>query len=70
MADKDWGADFRRLSAGAALVALTLWLDHMQAILLSRYLHLRFISHINLLTIILIFTNEPLLSSAISGCIT
>lgn len=43
VADKDWGADFRRLSAGAALVALTLWLDHMQAILLSRYLHLRFI---------------------------
>ncbi|KAF2559251.1 hypothetical protein F2Q68_00017424 [Brassica cretica] len=37
VADKDWGAYFRRLSAGAALVALTLWLDHMQAILLSRY---------------------------------
>lgn len=31
VADKDWGADFRKLSAGAALVALTLWLDHMQA---------------------------------------
>lgn len=31
MADKDWGADFRKLSAGAALVGLTLWLDHMQA---------------------------------------
>ena len=30
MADKDWGADFRKLSAGAALVGLTLWLDHMQ----------------------------------------
>ncbi|CAH9122225.1 unnamed protein product [Cuscuta epithymum] len=30
VADKDWGADFRKLSAGAALVALTLWLDHMQ----------------------------------------
>lgn len=27
---KNWGADFRRLSAGAALVALTLWLDQMQ----------------------------------------
>lgn len=31
VADKDWGADFRKLSAGAALVGLTLWLDHMQA---------------------------------------
>ncbi|KAJ0983794.1 hypothetical protein J5N97_002150 [Dioscorea zingiberensis] len=30
VAEKDWGADFRKLSAGAALVALTLWLDHMQ----------------------------------------
>ncbi|KAK4734832.1 hypothetical protein R3W88_009093 [Solanum pinnatisectum] len=30
VADKDWGADFRNLSAGAALVGLTLWLDHMQ----------------------------------------
>eukprot|EP01018_Ginkgo_biloba_P019886 Gb_33699 [translate_table: standard] len=28
--NKDWGADFRRLSAGAALVGLTLWMDHMQ----------------------------------------
>ncbi|XP_037457682.1 pentatricopeptide repeat-containing protein At3g18110, chloroplastic-like [Triticum dicoccoides] len=28
--EKDWGADFRKLSAGAALVALTLWLDQMQ----------------------------------------
>ncbi|KAJ7519578.1 hypothetical protein O6H91_20G044800 [Diphasiastrum complanatum] len=28
--DKDWGADFRTLSPGAALVALTLWLDEMQ----------------------------------------
>lgn len=31
VADKDWGADFRKLSAGSALVGLTLWLDHMQA---------------------------------------
>ncbi|RDX91607.1 Pentatricopeptide repeat-containing protein, chloroplastic, partial [Mucuna pruriens] len=30
VADKDWGADFRKLSAGSALVGLTLWLDHMQ----------------------------------------
>ncbi|KAK9120335.1 hypothetical protein Syun_017952 [Stephania yunnanensis] len=30
VADRDWGADFRKLSAGAALVGLTLWLDHMQ----------------------------------------
>ncbi|KAL3567538.1 hypothetical protein D5086_030189 [Populus alba] len=30
VADKDWGADFRKLSGGAALVGLTLWLDHMQ----------------------------------------
>ncbi|KAK1262003.1 Pentatricopeptide repeat-containing protein [Acorus gramineus] len=30
VADKDWGADFRKLSAGAALVGLTLWLDSMQ----------------------------------------
>ncbi|KAH9307525.1 hypothetical protein KI387_035436, partial [Taxus chinensis] len=28
--DKDWRADFRRFSAGAALVGLTLWMDHMQ----------------------------------------
>lgn len=35
VADKDWGADFRKLSAGAALVGLTLWLDHMQAKLWS-----------------------------------
>ncbi|GLJ23966.1 hypothetical protein SUGI_0455590 [Cryptomeria japonica] len=28
--NKDWRADFRRLSAGAALVGLTLWMDHMQ----------------------------------------
>lgn len=27
---KNWSADLRRLSAGAALVALTLWLDQMQ----------------------------------------
>lgn len=31
VAEKDWGADFRKLSAGSALVGLTLWLDHMQA---------------------------------------
>jgi hypothetical protein len=31
VADKDWGADFRKLSAGSALIGLTLWLDHMQA---------------------------------------
>ncbi|CAH8370271.1 unnamed protein product [Eruca vesicaria subsp. sativa] len=37
VADKDWGADFRRLSAGAALVALTLWLDHMQDASLEGY---------------------------------
>ncbi|XP_047332859.1 pentatricopeptide repeat-containing protein At3g18110, chloroplastic [Impatiens glandulifera] len=30
VAEKDWGADFRKFSAGAALVGLTLWLDHMQ----------------------------------------
>ncbi|KAM7263340.1 hypothetical protein ACFE04_001023 [Oxalis oulophora] len=30
VAEKDWGADFRRLSGSAALVGLTLWLDHMQ----------------------------------------
>ncbi|MED6204541.1 hypothetical protein PIB30_010093 [Stylosanthes scabra] len=30
VADRDWGADFRKLSAGSALVGLTLWLDHMQ----------------------------------------
>ncbi|KAJ6289374.1 hypothetical protein OIU76_025234 [Salix suchowensis] len=30
VADKSWGADFRKLSGGAALVGLTLWLDHMQ----------------------------------------
>ncbi|KAL5988622.1 hypothetical protein ACLOJK_026720 [Asimina triloba] len=30
VAEKDWGADFRKLSAGAALVGLTLWLDYMQ----------------------------------------
>ncbi|KAG0448883.1 hypothetical protein HPP92_027609 [Vanilla planifolia] len=30
VADGDWGADFRKLSGGAALVALTLWLDYMQ----------------------------------------
>ncbi|CAN6221792.1 unnamed protein product [Urochloa humidicola] len=29
VAEKEWGADFRKLSAGAALVGLTLWLDHM-----------------------------------------
>ncbi|CAA2968079.1 pentatricopeptide repeat-containing At3g18110, chloroplastic [Olea europaea subsp. europaea] len=35
VADKEWGADFRKLSPGAALVGLTLWLDLMQAKLLS-----------------------------------
>ncbi|KAI3983876.1 hypothetical protein MKX01_011584 [Papaver californicum] len=30
VSDKDWGADFRKLSPGAALVGLTLWLNHMQ----------------------------------------
>lgn len=30
VADGDWGADFRKLSGGASLVALTLWLDYMQ----------------------------------------
>ncbi|OWM79414.1 hypothetical protein CDL15_Pgr022826 [Punica granatum] len=30
VAEKDWGADFRKLSAGASLVGLTLWLDGMQ----------------------------------------
>uniref|UniRef100_A0A7N0TZJ1 PROP1-like PPR domain-containing protein n=1 Tax=Kalanchoe fedtschenkoi TaxID=63787 RepID=A0A7N0TZJ1_KALFE len=30
VAEKDWGADFRKLSAGSALVGLTLWLDSMQ----------------------------------------
>ncbi|KNA08900.1 hypothetical protein SOVF_158580 [Spinacia oleracea] len=30
VAEKEWGADFRKLSAGAALVGLTLWLDLMQ----------------------------------------
>ncbi|KAL2540337.1 Pentatricopeptide repeat-containing protein [Abeliophyllum distichum] len=30
VADKEWGADFRKLSPGAALVGLTLWLDLMQ----------------------------------------
>lgn len=28
--DKNWCADFQRLSAGAALVGVTLWMDHMQ----------------------------------------
>ncbi|TXG48675.1 hypothetical protein EZV62_024550 [Acer yangbiense] len=37
VADKDWGADFRKLSGGSALVGLTLWLDHMQASSLSNY---------------------------------
>lgn len=35
VAEKDWGADFRKLSAGSALVGLTLWLDYMQASSLS-----------------------------------
>lgn len=34
VAEKDWGADFRKLSAGSALVGLTLWLDDMQASLI------------------------------------
>ncbi|KAI3783884.1 hypothetical protein L1987_42973 [Smallanthus sonchifolius] len=38
VADKDWGADFRKLSAGAALVGLTLWLDHMQDASLEGFL--------------------------------
>ncbi|XP_078157670.1 pentatricopeptide repeat (PPR) superfamily protein [Carex rostrata] len=30
VAERDWGADFRKMSGGAALVGLTLWLDQMQ----------------------------------------
>ncbi|XP_044478117.1 pentatricopeptide repeat-containing protein At3g18110, chloroplastic-like [Mangifera indica] len=37
VADKDWGADFRKLSGGSALVGLTLWLDHMQDASLQGY---------------------------------
>ncbi|KDP21799.1 hypothetical protein JCGZ_00586 [Jatropha curcas] len=37
VADQDWGADFRKLSGGAALVGLTLWLDHMQDASLQGY---------------------------------
>ncbi|XP_024927280.1 pentatricopeptide repeat-containing protein At3g18110, chloroplastic [Ziziphus jujuba] len=37
VAERDWGADFRKLSAGSALVALTLWLDHMQDASLQGY---------------------------------
>lgn len=37
VADQDWGADFRKLSGGAALVSLTLWLDHMQDASLQGY---------------------------------
>lgn len=37
VAQKDWGADFRKLSAGSALVGLTLWLDHMQDASLQGY---------------------------------
>ncbi|KAI5440161.1 pentatricopeptide repeat-containing protein At3g18110, chloroplastic [Lathyrus oleraceus] len=37
VAEKDWGADFRKLSAGSALVGLTLWLDHMQDASLEGY---------------------------------
>lgn len=42
VSNMDWGADFRKLSAGAALVGLTLWLDSMQVIrnLLSIYVYL------------------------------
>lgn len=39
---KDWGADFRKLSAGSALVGLTLWLDHMQVTSLSKLLKMVF----------------------------
>lgn len=45
VADKDWGADFRKLSAGAALVGLTLWLDHMQASFLFFLLTFCYIFH-------------------------
>ncbi|KAF8044385.1 hypothetical protein BT93_A2394 [Corymbia citriodora subsp. variegata] len=37
VAEKDWGADFRKLSAGSALVGLTLWLDNMQDASLQGY---------------------------------
>ncbi|GAV69281.1 PPR domain-containing protein/PPR_1 domain-containing protein/PPR_2 domain-containing protein/PPR_3 domain-containing protein [Cephalotus follicularis] len=37
VADKDWGADFRKLSGGSALVGLTLWLDLMQDASLQGY---------------------------------
>lgn len=37
LAEKDWGADFRKLSAGSALVGLTLWLDNMQDASLQGY---------------------------------
>ncbi|XP_065852915.1 pentatricopeptide repeat-containing protein At3g18110, chloroplastic isoform X2 [Euphorbia lathyris] len=37
VADQDWGADLRKLSGGAALVGLTLWLDHMQDASLQGY---------------------------------
>ncbi|KAJ7969244.1 Pentatricopeptide repeat [Quillaja saponaria] len=37
VADKDWGADFRKLSAGSSLVGLTLWLDSMQDASLQGY---------------------------------
>ncbi|KAF5735418.1 pentatricopeptide repeat-containing protein [Tripterygium wilfordii] len=37
VADKDWGADFRKFSGGAALVGLTLWLDQMQDASLEGY---------------------------------
>ncbi|XP_050235974.1 pentatricopeptide repeat-containing protein At3g18110, chloroplastic [Mercurialis annua] len=37
VAEQDWGADFRKLSGGAALVGLTLWLDHMQDASLQGY---------------------------------
>ncbi|PQM40389.1 pentatricopeptide repeat-containing protein [Prunus yedoensis var. nudiflora] len=37
VADKDWAADFRKLSAGSALVGLTLWLDQMQDASLEGY---------------------------------
>ncbi|KAL6533423.1 hypothetical protein OROMI_027535 [Orobanche minor] len=37
VADKDWVADLRKLAAGAALVGLTLWLDHMQGLKFSNW---------------------------------
>lgn len=58
VADKDWGADFRKLSAGAALVGLTLWLDHMQASFCSSTL-LMFSYPVLCRCILLIFHKDP-----------